>query len=268
MIRLFVLLFISAYAACGPASALAAPRELEVWFISNPKTALLNDLLNRSPYVYRAPTAELQCQEMGDYCFDPQYGLYKRDDVTKEVADVDTKKIENDGPGIPTGKSVERDLIDCDPKNYFDVFCGKARKEATQGTAKLDLWIDTSSSMREYDFSDKEGGCNRKSLVKALDQSCGFNQKVNVMMFDTSIKQAGSIDQLCTNQGLNDQKRLMDWIERSNAQKLVIITDINEFYKDFSDYVESKHGKLRGDQEPLTAKQLVDLADQLAKSCK
>ena len=244
---------------------MAAPRDIEVWFISHGKKAVLNDLLNRSPYVYYSPTAELQCQEMGDYCFDPQFGLYKKDDVMKEV---DVDKIEKDGPSIPTGKSVERDLVSCDPKNYFDIFCGKAKPQAAQATAKLDLWIDTSSSMRAYDFADTAGACHRKSLVKALDQTCGFNQKVNVMMFDTTIKQAGSMDQLCTNQGLNDQKRLMDWIERSDAKKLVIITDIHEFYKDFSDFIESKHGKFRGDKEPLTAQDLVALADELAKSCK
>lgn len=246
-------------------SAFAAPKEIEVWFVSHAKVSLLNDLLNRPQYIYRAPTAELECQEMGDYCFDPQYGLYKKDDAFNETVEV--KKIETEGPTIPVGKSVERDLITCDPKNYFDVFCGKARKEV-QATSKLDLWIDTSSSMREFDFSDKEGGCHRKSLVRALDRSCGFNQKVNVMMFDTSIKQAGSMDALCNNSGLNDYKRLMDWIERSEAKKLVIITDIYEFHKDFSDYIESKHGKFRGDKEPFTAKELVTLADELAKSCK
>jgi hypothetical protein len=261
LIRYFALVLISF-------SALAAPKDIEVWFVSNAKTALLYELLNRPQYIYRAPTAALQCQEMGDYCFDPQYGLYKKNDANAEV--VDTKAIETDGPSIPHGKSVERDLIDCDPKNYFDVFCGKAKKqpEAAPVVAKLDLWIDTSSSMREFDFSDKDGSCHRKSLVKQLDDACGFNQKVNVMMFDTSIKQAGGIDSLCTNQGLNDYKRLMDWIERSEAKKLVVITDIYEFHKEFSDYIESKHGKFRGDKDPLTAKQLVNLADQLVKSCK
>lgn len=244
---------------------MAAPKDIEVWFISNSKVAQLEKFLNRPQYVYRAPTAELQCQEMGDYCFDPQYGLYKKDDANAEM--VDTNKINTDGPVIPAGKSVERELIDCDPKNYFDVFCGKARKEV-QVQSKLDLWIDTSSSMREFDYSEKDGSCHRKSFVKILDDACGFNRKVNVMMFDTSIKQAGSVDQMCNNQGLNDYKRLMDWIERSDAKKLVVITDIYELHREFSDYIESKHGKLRGDKDPLTAKQMVELADQLAKSCK
>lgn len=259
MIRYLALILISF-------SALAAPKDIEVWFLSNSKVAQLNDYLNRPQYVFRAPTAELQCQEMGDYCFDPQFGLYKREDPSFDK--VETKKIEADGPSIPAARSVERELIDCDPKNYFDVFCGKARPQPSQATMKLDLWIDTSSSVREFDFSDKSGGCYRKSLVKALDQSCGFNQKVNVMMFDTTIKQAGSMDQLCQNVGLNDYKRLIDWIERSDAKKLVIITDIYEFHKEFSDYIESKNGKFRGDKDPLTAKDMVALADHLAKSCK
>lgn len=259
MIRLLVLLLISL-------NAMAAPKDIEVWFISNSKVTLLEDLLNRPQYVYRAPTAALECQEMGDYCFDPQFGLYKKENGLEEA--VETKKIEKDGPSIPPSKSVERELIDCDPKNYFDVFCGKAKKEAKPEVAKLDLWIDTSSSMREFDFADASGGCNRKSLVRVLDDACGFNQKVNVMMFDTTIKQAGGMDSLCLNQGLNDYKRLMDWVERSDAKKLVIITDIYEFHKEFSDFIESKHGKLRGDKDPLTAKQMVELADSLAKSCK
>lgn len=259
MIRFLALALISL-------SAIAAPKDIEVWFVSNSKVTLLNELLNRPQYIYRAPTAELECQEMGDYCFDPQFGLYKKDNNIE--AAVETKKIETDGPSIPAGKSVERDLINCDPNNYFDIFCGKAKPQAAAQVAKLDVWIDTSSSMREFDFSDASGGCHRKSLVKVLDDACGFNQKVNVMMFDTTIKQAGSMDQMCHNQGLNDYKRLMDWVERSDAKKLVIITDIYEFHKEFSDYIESKHGKLRGDKEPLTAKQMVELADSLAKSCK
>lgn len=246
-------------------SALAAPKELEVWFLSAHKKAELQRSLRERPYVLRSLTAELQCQQMGDYCFDPQYGLYKRDDLGSEV---DMKKVEAErGPSIPPAKAVERELVDCDPKNFFDMFCGKAKKTANAAT-KLDLWIDTSSSMREMDFMDKEGGCFRKSMMKRLDETCGFNEKVNVMMFDTSIKQAGSMDALCNNQGLNDQKRLMDWIERSEAKKLIIITDIYEFSKDFADFVESKNGKFRGDKDPIVASQLLDLVDDLARACR
>lgn len=213
----------------------------------------------------RSRTAELACQEMGDFCFDPQFGLYKKGETGAEA---DAGKIsEDNGPTIPPARAVERELINCDPKNYFDVFCGKAIKEKA-ANYKMDLWIDTSSSMREMDYPDKEDSCYRKSLMKRLDKTCGFNQKVNVMMFDTSIKQAGTMDSLCVNQGLNDYKKLIDWIERSDAKKLVVITDIYEFHKEFADYIESKHGKLRGDREPLLASQLLDLVDNLESSCR
>lgn len=211
--------------------------------------------------VYRA---ELQCQELGEYCFDPQFGLYKKDDSNNEL--VETSKIATDGPAIPAGKSLDRDIINCDSTNYFDIFCGKARKSEPK-KSPLDVWIDTSSSMREFDFIQKDGNCFRKTFAMSLDSGCGFNQKVNVMMFDTSIKQAGTMDQLCNNQGLNDYKRLMDWIERSDAKKLIVITDIYELHKEFADFIEKNNGKIRGDKDALTAKSMVDLAENLSKSC-
>lgn len=259
ILRLFLLFILSE-------AALAAPETLEVWFLSAGKVAELKSYLDRPAYIFRKPTAELECQEMGDYCFDPQFGLYKKDHEDEEVRpqEVNNKK----DASIAPAKSLERDLINCDKKNYFDIFCGKAKPTGSPKKAKLDLWIDTSSSMKEFDFSDKAGGCFRKSLMQRLDASCPFNQKVNVMMFDTSIKQAGSMDTLCHNQGLNDYKRLMDWIERSDAKHLVVITDIYEFHKEFSDFIESKNGKLKGDKDPLTGADLLNLVDDLAKSCK
>jgi hypothetical protein len=246
--------------------AWSTPQSIEVWFLSAHKKAEVLKTIREEPFILRSMTAQLECQEMGDYCFDPQYGLYKKDDAASEV---DAGKMTAEKtPGIPPAKAVERDLIDCDPTNYFDVFCGKAKKSGGVVSPQFDLWIDTSSSMREMDFTDKEGGCFRKSMLKRLDESCGFNSKVNVMMFDTSIKQAGTMDSLCQNQGLNDYKKLIDWIERSTAKKLIIITDIYELHKEFADYIESKHGKFRGDKDPMVASQLLDMVDNLARSCR
>jgi hypothetical protein len=243
----------------------AAPKELEVWFISNTKVSAVQNLLKESDVKFRKPLVELQCEQMGEYCFDPQYGLYKKDDANREI--IETVKIERDDPTIPTARSVDREVIDCEKGNAFDIFCGKSKKESPS-QVKLDLWIDTSSSMKEFDYSEKDGSCHRKSLVNRLDKVCGFNQKVNVMMFDTSIKQAGDMDQLCHNQGLNDYKRLMDWIERSDSKKLVIITDIYELHKEFSDFIEKKNGKILGDKTPLTAKELLEISSQLIQACK
>jgi hypothetical protein len=246
-------------------SALAAPRDLEVWFLSHAKKAEVLHFLERPEYSKYAQTATLQCQEMGDYCFDPQYGLYKKDDA---FAAVNAEKVVEDrGPSIPAAKSLDRSLINCEKSNHFDIFCGKAKAETKQEIG-FDLLIDTSSSMREFDYTDKQGGCYRKSLIKRLDEHCPFNQKVNVMMFDSSVKEAGTMDSLCNNIGLNDHKRLIAWIERSNAKKMVIITDIYEFHREFADYVESINGRFRGDKDALTAEQMLSLVDELAKSCK
>lgn len=258
MFRFFCLLLLSS-------SALAAPSILEVWYLSNAKITELNKLLDRPTLVYYPRTAELQCQEMGDYCFDPQVGLYKKDDVgtaveAKEVSD-------KGGPEIPVKGAIDRELIDCDKGNYFDIFCGKARKEEVNPT-KLEMWVDTSSSMKEFDYLDKDGSCYRKQLITSVDKTCGFNRSLNVMMFDTSMKQAGTIDSLCQNQGLNDYKKLMNAIDRSTAKKLVVITDIYELHKEFDDYLKSKHAIVRGDKEPLTAQKLLGLADHLANLCK
>lgn len=246
-------------------SVFAAPKSIEIWFVSNSKTANLEKILNQTEIKKGPLKAELACQEIGDYCFDPQFGLYKRDMPND---DVPTDKVEKkSAPVIPSAGTLDRDLINCDPKNYFDIFCGKAQKNKV-GNAKIDLWIDTSSSMREFDPLDSTGNCNRKTLVQQLDQSCSFNGQVNVMMFDTSIKQAGSMDSLCTNQGLNDYKRLMDWIERSEANKLIIITDIYEFHKEFANFIEAKNGTFKGDHEALTSKKLLDLVSYLSNECK
>lgn len=245
--------------------AFAAPQSIEVWFLSAHKTAEIQKILNEKPYVFRALTAELECQQMGDYCFDPQFGLYSKNNE-ESVADLG-KMSEDKSLAIPPVSTIDRELIDCDKKNYFDVFCGKARKES-KSNFKLDLWIDTSSSMREMDYSDNDGNCFRKSLIQQLDKTCGFNQKVNVMMFDTSLKQAGIMDSVCSNVGLNDVKKMIDWIERSDAKKLVIITDIYEFHKDLSDYIETKHGKIRGDKDPIIASQLMNMVSELENFCR
>ena len=258
MIRFIVLTLISF-------SAWAVPKDIEVWFISNSKTSRVHDSMMGPNVIFRSLTAELQCQEMGEYCFDPQHGLYKKNDLSGEI--VETKKLQKDGPSIPTAKSVERDLINCETGNYFDIFCGKSRP-VEKGKPNLEIWVDTSSSMKEFDYTDKEGGCYRKSFLKNLDDECGFNQKVGVMYFDTSLKEAGSMEQSCINQGLNDYKRLMDWILRSEAKKLGVITDLYEFHKEFSDFIEKNNGKLRGDKDPLTAKQMFELSEELSKSCK
>ncbi len=78
----------------------------------------------------------------------------------------------------------------------------------------------------------------------------------------------GDVDEYGDPTEVTTETTVRYWVDRSDAKKLIIVTDIYEFHREFSDFIESKNGKLRGDKNPLTAKQLVDLAGELAKSCK
>jgi hypothetical protein len=245
-------------------SAYSAPKHLEIWFLSAAKATEVMKLFKPN-YLLGPMKAERLCQQVGEYCFDPQIGLYKKSGTDfNMVNDAPAEKI----PQIPSASSVDRDLISCDPTNRFDMFCGKAQKLQARQKTKLEVWVDTSSSMKEMDFSDSNDSCYRKSFMSKLDQVCPFNQKMSVSVFDTSIKEAGTIDGMCINQGLNDEKRMLDWIERSTAETLIIITDVYELHKDVADYVESIHGKVRGDKENMTAKDLLKYVDDVAKFCR
>lgn len=240
----------------------AAPEHLEVWFLSVEKKSALNELLKeRIPFSQKV--AERQCEKVGDYCFDPQYGLYKPENEWEAVP------LKNSGSEVKelpkTG--FDRNLIECDKSSAFDIFCGKARAEAVS-KVNLEVWIDTSSSMREMDFTDEHGSCYRKSFMSRLDSECAFGKKLNIMIFDSSIKQLGSFDSLCINSGLNSTTRMIDWIERSEVKNLILVTDINEYTKEFSDFLTLKNAKMRGEKGELSARSLLEEVSALARMCK
>ncbi len=242
-------------------SLLAAPQSIEVWFISQDKKTALIETIKEFSLVSK-PIVSRQCEPMGDYCFDPQYGLYRPDNEWEAVS---FGKSKAEGELAPSG--FDRDLIECDKKNGFDIFCGKAVPEK-KAKYELEVWVDTSSSMREFDFTDEHGGCYRKSFITRLDTNCSFGKKLNVMIFDTSIKQLGSFDSLCTNSGLNSVNRMRDWIERCEARNLIIITDINEYTKEFADFLALKKAKLKGEKGDLFSRSLLDEVSGLVRMCK
>lgn len=243
-------------------SLLAAPQNLEVWFIAQDKKTVLHQEIDEKILISR-PMVSRPCEPVGDYCFDPQYGLYKPDNEWQAVS-ID-KESESSSPQVLQG--FDRDLINCDQKNGFDIFCGKASSEKVI-KQDLEVWIDTSGSMREFDFTDEHGGCYRKSFITRLDAQCPFTKKLNVMMFDTSIKQIGNFDSLCLNQGLNSTKRMMDWIERSEVKTLIMITDINEYTKEFADFLLLKGAKLKGEKGDFHSRSLLGEVSTLVRACK
>ncbi len=109
-------------------SAQATPKNFEVWFISpdSAKSAsLLESFISYSSFVAQN---NLQCQPMGDYCFDPQMGMYKPGKGIKsaEADYTEADKLEDyDYKRKALGK--ERARPKCDSDNIFDIYCGKGK---------------------------------------------------------------------------------------------------------------------------------------------
>ncbi len=248
------------------AAAAAAPRELEVWFLTPPKTAALEQWLH--PLKPKPQLMAQGCEAIGDFCFDPGIGLYRKNQ--RELESDPVFLPEKELPQLPTAHSVDRSLVSCDPNYAFDMFCGQARPEAkpTATDLNLEIWFDTSSSLREMDTADAQGNCHRKRFLESLSADCAFQQKVRVKMYDLSLSEMSSMASACQAQGQNNTKRLIEWIEASEAKKLIVITDVNEYHKEMADYIASRNGKVRGDSGSFTAADLVPLAATLAATCR
>ncbi len=202
---------------------------------------------------------------MGEHCFDPQIGLYEKD---KEMEAAPTA-IEEDKNVLPSATSLDRNMIECKKKqSQFDIFCGKA-KDQKNVSKKLQIWVDTSSSMSQIDGSDAQGDCFRKSLVKRLRDKCASSEDLDFYVFDTSKKQLGSFDSLCLNVGLNDSKKLIQWIKEAEVKKLIVITDIYELSKNLADFIEMNGGLMAGDQvgRAINAEKMLEFVPKVAKSC-
>ena len=245
-----------------PCLAIAAPQDIEVYFLTPPTSAQWESLL--TPRLHGVEVAQA-CEPVGDYCLDPVIGLYPRSGREQEKKE--TKfEIDEGLPQLPTSTSVDRSLINCDPKYAFDIFCGEARPEKKVVAASgLEIWVDTSSSMRGIDPGDGKGSCQRASFLQSVIAACGDKRPV-LKGFDTSIRSIDAASS-CVSQGLNDAKRMIEWMEESTAKKLIFITDVYEYQAELSQYLESKHAKLHGDRGTFPASKLMDMVVELAKAC-
>jgi hypothetical protein len=238
----------------------ALPKKVDIIFLSAKKTAGLEELTkDKYPIVFRALAQnDDKCVPMGDGCFHPQLGYIEG----KSGKALDDQK-EQKNVKVKTINSMDTNMIDCKDGNYWDIFCGKAKAEK-YGPVDFEVWIDTSSSLRNVDWSKDATHCYRRSFVERLKQKCS----IEVQTFDTSIKQMGGLDTLCINYGLNDQKRLMKWIDESKAKHLILVTDIDEGTIQFRDYLDSIGATLYGaDSGDFTGETLINHVQTLASSC-
>lgn len=243
----------------------AFPKKLEVLFVAPPKVSLLLEMLP-GEFTMTSPMFALnvECQPMGDGCFHPQLGYIPNEDnkhnsPVKDEAPQDLK--------VKTINSMDVDMVNCEKGNYFDIFCGKATKEDTK-PSDVEIWVDTSSSMRRVDFSTDLNFCARRTFVENFIKSCS-SKKVGISIFDTSKKQMGTFDSLCINHGLNDEGRMKQWIQDSKVEHLIIITDVDELSPSLRSFLEENDAVMRGgDYADVTSDKLKQIAHDLGKACK
>lgn len=240
----------------------AIPSEVHFFFISPESVSLLKHLKTYPQFSTNLLSQSTQepeeCVPMGDGCFNPQIGFVE--------GDAGAGHDSPDAKPMKTINAEDVNLINCDKDNYFDIYCGKARKQGK--LSGIEFWIDTSSSMRTIDYSPDPHFCERRSIGTKLRSTCG--SRVEIHTFDSSKKQAGSLDTLCTNYGLNDQRRLMQWIQDSSAKVVYILTDKDEFSIQLRDFLHSISAKIYGgDSGVYTMKDMHKFIDDASsKYCK
>lgn len=250
-------------------SAWAYPKHLEVWFLSVDRTAFIEHLVPTTQTSSLFAQQKLQCQQMGDYCFDPQVGLYKLDEAKQVEEAIDYQQLDKQEKYFNAGvaKSIDREFIKCDKNHMFDIFCGNA-KGKSDADEKLEIWVDISSTMKQVDFDGYDKMCKRESFLKALNTKCPMNRKMKVYIFDDNRKELGAFDRVCLNAGLNQAQRIMRDIKISKAKNLIIITDIFEASEEFVNFVEFEaKGVARGIQKPLYAKDMHKDIERMRKMC-
>lgn len=262
-----LLLFVPIY------SALAAPKNLEVWFLSIDKAAAFQEFSPlEKDFVYTPLVAQssIQCQKVGEYCFDPQIGLYEPEGEKKAVdSTVDSESI-YEAPTYDykkSGKKVDQRIVDCNKRNKFDIYCGKATTPKGLKKAKVELWIDTSSTMKQVDTKLGKKSCSRELFLNSLDKSCGFNRGVKVSYFSAVKKQAGSMRGACRTDGINNMKRIIENIKNNKSKNLIVVTDIFEASEVFIQSIKELGGKVRGIKEPMYGKNLLERARSVRKLC-
>ena len=245
-------------------NAFATPKKVVGWFLGEPKTAALEQFIflaklsqNDSPY---------NCVPMGDGCFHPQLGyLPNKPTVMKET---ETQKKEKEANlKVKTFNSLDTDMVDCDKSYGFDIFCGKEKKEASRG-GDIEIWVDTSSSIKRTDFSPQPDYCQRRDMIAHALDHCPKNS-LSVYVYDTSKKAIGDLSGACVNYGMNDDKRFVQWVKDSDAKKLFFVTDLEEYTPYTREFLDSINAEVKGVETTLlTGKDLMKLAEEIVKACK
>lgn len=255
-----------------PFKVFALPGKLEVIFLSHGSSAILEDIIKKhenlkiSKQLAANELSPKDCVPMGGGCFHPQLGFVERKGTILK-ANPDLEEKETNTGQMKVFNSTDVDLIKCNKEYYFDIFCGKAKKEKSKSESSFEIWVDTSSSMRGVDFSKEIDFCHRRSFIERIQKAC--TKDVSVSIFNTSIKALGDPSGVCRNYGNNNQRRFFDWVNGSSAKHLLVITDIDEMSKELKSYLDRVGGIIRGvGSNEIPASKLISLVDSYLSSCK
>ena len=247
-----------------PSLVMATPLKIEMIFLSPLKVSqILQQLDQRDQFQFTKKMAQNEmanCVPMGDGCFHPQLGFIEKAEIEKSKPRLaEDKKLE-----LKTFNATETSLVNCDKNNYFDIFCGKERANAAP--SEIEIWFDISSSLKTVDYNRDPDQCARRTFMEKVTLSC--KSKVNVSVYNTSIKQVGDHSGVCMAYGTNDQARLLRWMKDSKAKHLLVVTDIDEMSTEMRDFLEKNGAKLTGDGvKAFTSNDLIDYASVFTKMC-
>jgi len=287
-LKILIILFAFSYSMHKQKSYAQINQNIEVWFLSYDDSAAIKKKMlyelevkfSQKLYSEVEGISDFGCIPMGDGCFNPQTGLIPTKKIISTPKKDKKKLLENkqdqikyekvddgqDKNSLPSFGAVQRNMIVCDKKNAFDLFCGEAHDVSAPKT-DTEIWIDISSSMKESDpAQDKDGrDCYRKWIVRRFKQSCG--DKFEVYLFNTHLKKMDTEDSACINYGLNDTRSLTQWISKSKAKNILIITDKNEISIGFTEFLNSEGAKIQGGESNFSAKLALQNSERFAKVC-
>lgn len=263
--------------------AFAEPDQLIVLFLSSVESVSFSERLTPN-FEFSQEFAQRglisNCISFGDKCFHPQKGLIdpKQTDHTSEFYQKGTRDLKYDfsdvestedhmgGKGLNSEASSE---LDCKEEQYFDIYCGKAKKitgKPRRKQAGFEVWIDTSTSMKDSDYQFQKSTCYRKDFADRMRSSC---QGVDIYQYAASRKQVGSTATLCENNNQNSQSSLYKWIKNSNAKTLLIITDASSLDMEFQSVIDSVNGQVYGIEDRMIGgKHLKEYISKFKKYCK
>lgn len=191
---------------------------------------------------------------MGDGCFNPQVGYVEAYDSS--LGEREEIREEQMPPTLIKG-ALETNLIECDAKNHFDLFCGEAREVKVTSSA-LEIWFDVSTSMRSIFPEGKN--CLQFQFLTALRQKC--NSGVTVRAFNTRVRATGADEEVCYYQGLNNGRELIAQLQAASAKKIIVISDTDEYAANLRAFIEKENYATRGMGAPIYGSNLLqqDLA--------